>query len=102
MDEKVSREEYQRGMERLHERLDGIAGNVSKVEASAGKIEIAVQYMAKSIEQIHEAVFGNGKPGALQRITQVWTKITVQWWLIGTAFCCMGAMITVFITHLSK
>jgi hypothetical protein len=90
----IKREEYQRGMDRLHERIDGIASDVSEIKTAS-------KFIKESADKIHEAVFGNGKPGALQRITQMWTKITVQWWLIGTLFGCVGVITTIFINHLS-
>lgn len=95
MEDLIKREEYQKGMDRLHQRIDNIASDVSAIKTAS-------EFIVKSADKIHEAVFGNGKPGALQRITQVWTKITVQWWLIGGLFGCVGIMATVFITHLSK
>jgi hypothetical protein len=91
----IKREEYQQSMARLHERLDGIATNTTK-------IEVAAEYISKSVDRMHEAIFGNGKPGALQRITQVWTKISIQWWLIGGLMACIGVMATIFIGHLGK
>ena len=93
--EPIGREEYQNSMARLHERLDSIATN-------ATKIEVAAEYMTKATERMHEAIFGNGKPGALHRITQVWATINFQWWVLGGAITVMGTMIFVFITHLGK
>ena len=91
----VEREEYQRGMDRLHQRIDGIATNVAEMTTAS-------KFIKESADKIHEAVFGNGKPGALQRITQMWTKITIQWWLIGGLIATIGIIVTCFITHLSK
>ena len=82
-------------MERVHDKVDSIANDVAQIKVYA-------QFIKESSDKIHEAVFGNGKPGALQRITQVWTKITVQWWLIAGSFSCIGIMVTVFISHLLK
>jgi hypothetical protein len=90
----INREEYQKAMDRLHQRIDNISSDVAA-------IKVASEFIMKSADKIHEAVFGNGKPGALQRITQMWTKITVQWWLIGTLFGCVGVITTIFINHLS-
>ena len=91
----IKREEYREGMERLHERIDGIA-------TSATEIKIAAQYIRESSTRLHEAVFGNGKPGALHRILQAWGAINFQWWVLGGVLTVMGTMIFVFITHLSK
>ena len=95
MGDPIEREEYQGAMARLHERLDGIATNTTK-------IEVAAEYMTKATERIHEAIFGNGKPGALHRITQAWTTINFQWWVLGGVLGILGSMIFVFVTHVSK
>jgi hypothetical protein len=120
----ISREEYQEAMKRVHERIDksdscmakgikdmsniisdGISGLHSTVlgtAVSVGKMEGSINAMSKLVDKMHEAVFGNGKPGALTRITQVWTKVKIQWWLIAGSFTCIGLIVMAFIDHLSK
>ena len=93
MSEPINRDEYQNSMARLHERIDGIAGNTIR-------IEVAAQHITKAVDRIHEAVFGNGKPGALHRITQAWSAINFQWWAIGGVLAIISTMIIMFINHL--
>ena len=93
--DEVRREECQRSMERLHERVDQISKDVTEIKISA-------QFMKDASDKIHEAVFGNGKPGVLQKITQVFTNVYFQWWLIGGMVCGMTTMIIIFVNYVVK
>lgn len=94
-EEYVKREEFNVSIARIHERVD-------EISKSTAAIEMASKFIAESSKQIHEAVFGNGKPGALTRITQLWTKVGVQWWLIGTSIAFIGGLCIAMYAHANK
>jgi hypothetical protein len=123
-EEYIKRDEFQETTKRIHDRIDinkdniarGILSLTTEVNDGIKELNATVLRLSNSVskmegvsdtnsaivDKIHEAVFGNGNPGALRRITQVWTKVTVQWWLIAGSFTCIGLIVMAFIDHLSK
>ena len=95
MDNGVCRDEYQRGMDRLHCRIDNIASDVAEIKTAS-------KFIKESADKIHEAVFGNGKPGALHWITKILTQVKIQWCFLIMLIGMIGTMVYVFVGHLSR
>ena len=87
-DDFIKREEYQNTMERLHQRVD-------KISETGIKIETSVNLMKESVDKMCECVYGNGKSGLTQKITQLFERISLHTKLLtavilsvlGMAFC---------------
>ena len=60
----VSREEYSKGQGRIHERID-------KINESSIGIEKSVQHIDVMVTKMHDVMFGNGKTGAITRLSNV-------------------------------
>ena len=81
----VSREEYNAGQERIHQRVDGI-------HDSAIRVETSVKHMASMMKDMHGIVHGNGKPGLKENHSTLKTRLDgndkITWVLL---FSLIGA-----------
>ena len=74
-DDFIKRDEYQSTMERLHQRID-------KISETGIKIETSANLMKESVDKICECMYGNGKNGLTQKITQLFERVSLQTKLI--------------------
>ena len=81
----VSREEYNKGQERTHIRID-------KINDSSIGIEKSVQHIEVMITKMHDLVYGNGRDGLVTRIGKAFTQLSIHFSLI---MLCLGGILTI-------
>ena len=81
----ISREEYNKGQERTHERID-------KINDSSIGIAKSVQHMDVMITKMHDIVYGNGRDGLATKIGKAYTQLTIHFSLI---MLCLGGILTI-------
>jgi len=79
----VTRDEYTRGQERIHNRIDSINDCTIRVEASSKNIE-------KMVTQMYNLIHGNGKEGLISKFGKLWIRATINFSLI---MICLTAII---------
>lgn len=76
----VSRQEYNQGQQRIHGRID-------KINDSSISIAKSVEHIDTMVTKMHEVMFGNGKTGALTRLSNTIQELKAHRWffiLIGS------------------
>ena len=71
----ISREEFNQSLSRIHDKMDSIGKTGTQIETSA-------KLMKESVDKICECVYGNGKTGLTQKITQLFERISLHTKLI--------------------
>ena len=84
MDEKISRQEFNESLARIHDKVDSISKSTIVIETSAKAITAA-------IDKMFICIYGNGQPGLVAKITQLFERISLHTKLI---FGITGALLT--------
>ena len=71
----IKREEYNKGQARVHEKVDKAIQASISIEAASKNIETMVNRM-------HEAMFGNGRPGIIAKVYTLMSKTSTNFKLI--------------------
>lgn len=84
MSEGISREEYNTGMARIHERMDVMSASSIRMEESSRRTEQVSEHISEKIDKMFEVMFGNGRgEGVLTKLKGIKTQLSYHWWLIG-------------------
>ena len=88
-EDNVTRQEYQQGTERIHQRIDQIAETGIRIETAAGS-------MQKSVDKMCECIYGNGaRDGLITKITRLFERVSLHTKIItGTLILIIGGFIT--------
>ena len=62
--EGITREEHQGSMGHIHDRVDNIGKSVASQEVIVERIE-------KSIDKLHQVMFGNGRDGIITKVSNL-------------------------------
>lgn len=63
----VERQEYNRGQERIHKRVDEIAKATAEIKTYS-------QAMKESSDRIYQAIYGNGRDGLIQKVARMFER----------------------------
>lgn len=87
----VKREEYNRGQERIHSRVDEISKSTIEIKECSKSIKDDVKSMTTLL-------YGNGKNGLITKIATMCSKVNHQWWVIGIILIMFGWFIKISLT----
>ena len=72
----VSRDEYSRGQQRIHERID-------KINESSVRVEASTKHIEALMTDIHKVIYGNGRNGLKTQQAKLSTRVIFLQWLVG-------------------
>ena len=73
----IERPEFNESIGRIHDRVEDIKERTIRIEESSERIE-------KFGDRIDKLMFGNGRPGLIERVGKLFAHIKTQYFLIGT------------------
>ncbi len=98
--EHVTKEEFMDSQQRLHKRVDQIQTSSANIDKAVGIMTASVSAMKVSSDKIHDAIFGNGKPGIVTRLSNAFVHIKIQYALIFfTSVSIIGGAIFIIRDH---
>lgn len=102
MSDGVSRDEYNRGQERIHIKVDEIKDSVARQEVACSIIKEQVSTMRDNSNKVYTAVYGNGKDGLGNKYRSLNAKVGFHFWLICFAFTTGATFIFLMMRVLVK
>jgi len=87
MGDDITRKEFNSSIGRLHEEVKQISDCSLSVKKDA-------EYMKDAAEKMHQVLFGNGRPGLITKVSNIFTILALHRWLM----CAMvlGLLTTAF------
>lgn len=71
----VERIECREAMEKVDDR-------VTSIQMSVASMEIISKKMEAQVDKLYNVMYGNGKPGLLERFSGQCTKVNLQWFFL--------------------
>ena len=84
MEDYITRTEHNRGIDRLHNRIDPINDSSIRMEESSKRIEDMVKSM-------HTLMYGNSKEGLIVKVSNLLVRVRTNRWLISVFLVSMLA-----------
>ena len=72
----VQKTDHEHAINRVHDRIDNMVASSIRMEESSKRIE-------KFASDIHSVVYGNGKPGLITQVSNLFQIVKLNKWLIG-------------------
>jgi hypothetical protein len=96
MTDMITREEYQKGQDRIHDRIDKMAESVLRQETiqreSAKTNENAIGRIEKSIDTLYRVMYGdNGKNGVITKLATMCSSVSTNRRLV---YLILGCIVT--------
>ena len=82
----IKREEYNDSIGRLHDKQNDF---IQKSIEQSTRIETSVKHQEGLVDKMHGVIYGNGKEGLLSKVSNLFTRVAVNRWLLGIILVCV-------------
>ena len=74
------------------EEMDKIDAKVESIQLSVTSMEVSSKNIENMVNKLYTMMYGNGKPGLIEKISGYCTKVNIQWFLLGCIIIGVIAM----------